>query len=187
MVTGAHPTIPLDVVEATWLVKYPKRMISSAELIELQALALAKHIEHIEKMRQRVSKEKIQRTLQLKSNLQHRIKEFNLKPGSLVLVKSLAIELLADRKMKPCYLGPMVVIRCLRGGAVILAELDGAIWQNKVATFRVILYLARREIPYAKEVKQLLDALEESICLLKEKMNISELDELPGIEETTEA
>jgi len=43
------------------------------------------------------------------------------------LVKNLAIELSADRKMKPHYLGPMVVIRCLRGGAFILAELNGAI------------------------------------------------------------
>jgi len=35
MVTGAHPMISLDVVEATWLVKYPERMVSSAELIGL--------------------------------------------------------------------------------------------------------------------------------------------------------
>ena len=88
--------------------------------------------------------------------------------------------------MKPCYLGPMVVIRCLRGEAFILAELDEAIWQNKVAAFRVIPYLARKEISYNKEVRRLLDAPEESICLLEEKMNISELDELPGIEENTE-
>ena len=59
MVTGAYPTIPLDVVEATWLVKYPERMVSSTELIGLRALVLAKHVEHIEKMRQRISREKI--------------------------------------------------------------------------------------------------------------------------------
>ena len=69
MVTRVHPTIPLDVVEATWLVKYPERMVSSAELIELQALALAKHVKHVEEMRQRVSREKIQRMLQIKSEL----------------------------------------------------------------------------------------------------------------------
>jgi len=103
-----------------------------------------------------------------------------------VLVKNLAIELSADRKMKPHYLGPMVVIRYLRGGAFILAELDRAVWQNKVAAFSVIPYLARKEISYNKEVKQLLDAPEESIRRLKEKMNISELDELLGIEENTE-
>jgi len=69
MVTRVHPTIPLDVVEATWLVKYLERMVSSAELIELQALVLVKHVKHVEEMRQRVSREKIQRMLQLKSKL----------------------------------------------------------------------------------------------------------------------
>jgi len=110
-----------------------------------------------------------------------------LKLGSLVLVKNSAIELSADRKMKPRYLEPMVVIRCLREGAFILAELNEAVWQNKIAAFRVIPYLTRREIPYAKEVKWLLDVPEESIHLLLEKMNISELDKPSGIEETTEA
>ena len=186
MVTGAHPMIPLDVVEATWLVKYPERMISSAELIGLRTLALAKHAEHVEEIKQRVLREKIRRTLQLESDLQHKIKEFNLKPESLVLVKNSAIELSADRKIKPRYLGSMIVIRCLRGGAFILAELDGAVWQNKVVAFRVVPYLARKEISYNKEVKQLLDTPEESIRLLFEKMNISELDEPPGIEENTE-
>jgi len=52
--------------------------------------------------------------------------------------------------------------------------------------FRVVPYLARKEISYNKEVKQLLDTPEESIRLLFEKMNISELDEPPGIEENTE-
>jgi len=186
MVTEAHPTIPLDVVEATWLVKYPEKMVSSAELVGLRALALTKHAEHVEEIKQRVSRKKIRRMLQLKNNLQYKIKEFNLKLGSLVMVKNSAIELSANRKMKPCYLGPMLVIRCLRGGAFILAELDGTVWQNKVVAFRVIPYLTRKEISYNKEVRQLLDAPEEIICLLEEKMNISDLDKPPGIEENPE-
>ena len=79
-----------------------------------------------------------------------------------------------------------MVIRCLRGGAFILAELDGAVWQNRVAAFRVVPYLARKEISYNKEVKQFLDAPGESICRLEEKMNTSDLDELPNVEEITE-
>jgi len=176
MITGAHPTIPLDIKEATWLVKYLERMVSSAELIGLRALALAKHVEHVEEMRQKVSKEKIRRTLQLESDMQHKIKEFNLKPGSLVLVKNSAIELSADQKMKPRYLGPMVIIRCLKGGAFILAELDSSVWQNKVAAFRVIPYLAWKEISYEKEVKQLLDAPEKSIKALKDRQETADLD-----------
>jgi len=41
----------------------------------------------------------------------------------------------ADRKMKPRYLEPIVVVRKLHGDAYILAELDGSVWQNKVAAF----------------------------------------------------
>ena len=63
MITGVHPTIPLDITEAIWLVKYLERIVSSGELIGLRALALAKHVEHIEEMRQKISKEKIRRTL----------------------------------------------------------------------------------------------------------------------------
>ena len=108
--------------------------------------------------------------------MQHKIKEFNLKLGSLVLVKNSAIELSADRKIKPRYLGPMVIICCLKRGAFILAELDGSVWQNKVAAFRVIPYLARKEISYEKEVKRLLDTPEESIKALKNRQETSDLD-----------
>jgi len=65
MVTGAQPTLPLDIIEVTWLIKYPERILSRLELIGLQALALAKHADHVEEMRERVTKEKIRRTLQL--------------------------------------------------------------------------------------------------------------------------
>ena len=113
MITGAHLTIPLDMIEVTWLVKYPERMLSREELIGLRAIALAKHVTHVEEMREKVTKEKIRRTLQLERDLQHKIEEFDLGPGSPVLVKNLAIEMSADKKMKPRYLGPMVVVRKL--------------------------------------------------------------------------
>jgi len=54
MVTGAQPTLPLDVIEAMWLVIYPD---SRSELIGFQALALAKHAVHVEEMREKVTKE----------------------------------------------------------------------------------------------------------------------------------
>ena len=127
MVMGTHPTIPLDIIEATLLVKYPERMLSREELIGLQAMALAKHVAHIEEMREKVTKEKIRRTLQLERDLQHKIEEFDLGLGSLVLVKNSAIEMLADRKIKPRYLGLMVVVRKLQEGTYILAELDSSV------------------------------------------------------------
>jgi len=166
MVTGAHLTIPLDIIEVAWLVKYPERMLSREELIGLQAIALAKHVAHVEEMREKVTKEKIRRTLQLERDLQHKIEEFDLGPGSLVLVKNSAIEMSADRKIKPRYLGPMVVVRKLQGGTYILAELDSSVWQNKVAAFKVLLYLSRKKLDFNSEVKDLLDASEESLMEL---------------------
>ena len=163
MVTGTYPTISLDIIEAMWLVKYPEKMLSREELIRLQAMGLAKHVAYVEEIREKVTKEKIKKTLQLERDLQHKIEKFDLGPGSLVLVKNSAIKMLADRKMKPRYLGSMVVERKLQGGAYILAELDGSVWQNKVAAFRVLPYLSRRKLNFNSEVKELLDASEENL------------------------
>jgi hypothetical protein len=58
-VTGAHLTIPLAIEEATWLVDYPGEIISTEELVGLRARALAKHIQHVEEMRDRVDAEKL--------------------------------------------------------------------------------------------------------------------------------
>ena len=126
-------------------------------------MALAKHVAHVEEMREKVTKEKIRRTLQLERDLQHKIEEFDLGPESLVLVKNSAIEMSADRKMKPRYLGPMVVVRKSQGGAYILAELSSSVWQNKVAAYRVLPYLSRRKLNFNSEVKKLLDASEENL------------------------
>jgi len=63
----------------------------------------------------------------------------------------------ADRKIKPRYLGPMVVVKKLQGGAYVLAELDGIVWQNRMAAFRVLPYLARKKIEFTREVQNVLD------------------------------
>ena len=124
---------------------------------------MAKHIAHIEEMREKITKEKIRRTLQLERDLQHKIKGFDLGLGSLVLVRNLAIEMSADRKMKPRYLGPMVVVRKSQSGTYILVELDGSVWQNKVVAFRVLPYLFRRKLNFNSKVKELLDASEKNL------------------------
>jgi len=46
-------------------------------------------------------------------------------------------------KMKPRYLGPMIVIRRTRYGAYRLAELDGAVSRLRYAAFRLLPYHAR--------------------------------------------
>ncbi|EJD36648.1 hypothetical protein AURDEDRAFT_34300, partial [Auricularia subglabra TFB-10046 SS5] len=67
-------------------------------------------------------------------------------PGTLVLVKNSRIELEHNRKPKPRWLGPFIVLRRHSGGSYILAELDSSVLVDRVAAARVRLYHARADV-----------------------------------------
>jgi hypothetical protein len=74
---------------------------------------------------------------------QHTIKDRIFEEGTLVLVRNTCVEMELNRKTKPQYLGPMIILRKMRGGAYILSELDGMVAKMCYATFRLIPYLSR--------------------------------------------
>ncbi|KXN86674.1 hypothetical protein AN958_09812 [Leucoagaricus sp. SymC.cos] len=129
-------------------------------------------------MRVHISTEKIQRTIWLEEEIKHKIMSNEVKPGDLVLVKNSSIEKSADRKMKPRYLGPTVVIQWYRGGAFLLAELDGSIWINKVTAFRVVPYLACAQIRFSVRVQEALDATPEWLKRQRDADEISPGDSI---------
>jgi hypothetical protein len=62
------------------------------------------------------------------------------------------IEKSLNRKMRPRYLSPLVVIAHNFGGMYILCELDGSVLHHPVATFRLLPYLSRKLIPLPPNV-----------------------------------
>jgi hypothetical protein len=71
------------------------------------------------------------------------IRDFDFHHGSLVLVQNTRVEKELNRKMKPRYLGPMVVLCQTTGGSYILAELDGMVSKLRYAAFHLLPYYPR--------------------------------------------
>lgn len=145
-VTGTHPLLPLDIVEASYLLPPPEAFLSTTELIACRAVELQKRREQIEALRDKVYEARIRATRQFERDHAITIKDFDFKSGDLILVRNTAIEKALNRKMRPRYNGPYVVITRNRGGAYVICELDGAVLDRPIAAFRVVLYFARKKL-----------------------------------------
>jgi len=73
----------------------------------------------------------------------NQICNYDFGTGELVLVLNKKIEPDVGRKGKPCYFGPMVVVKCLQSSAYLLAEVNGAVSCLKFAAFWLIPYQPR--------------------------------------------
>ena len=144
-VTGSHPILPFDFKEATYLISPPHSLLTTEELIARRATALQKRADDVDRLRSAVYSQRLQEANDFEQRNLSTTRDFNAEPGTLVLLRNTAIEKSLNRKMRARYLGPYLVVSRNRGGAYILSELDGAVFDRPVAAFRVLPYLARRD------------------------------------------
>src|ERR1700691_4834903 len=68
-----------------------------------------------------------------------------------------------NRKTKPRYLGPYEVCRRTEGGSYVLKELDGTMFREGTAAYRLLQYVSRHDIELLKEIaKEIADEEEGS-------------------------
>ena len=137
MAHGINPILPFDLTEATFLVPKLDEPLSYTDLIAICARQLEKWESDLAMIKDHVLKARYVSIAQFKKENENVIKNYNFAPGSLVLVWNTRIENDLSHKMKPRYLGPLLVVRQNRNNAYILAELDGSVHKLPFAGFQI--------------------------------------------------
>jgi hypothetical protein len=163
-VTGTHPLLPFDIAEASYLLPPLSSVLTMTDLIARRAIALQKRREHLATLHSKVLDARRKAAVLFEKEHSGTIQDFDFKLGDLVLLRNTAIEKALNRKMRPRYTGPLIVISRNRGGAYVLAELDGSLLDRPAAAFRVIPYFARKKL----DLPPLEDLLDVSIARLRE-------------------
>jgi hypothetical protein len=162
--TGAHPLLPFDIAEANYLLPPPDSILSSTDLITRRAIALQKRRTQLSQLHDKVHSARLAAAKRFEKEHSVTMKDFDFKLGDLVLVRNTAIEKALNRKMRARYLGPLIVISRNKGGAYIISELDGSLFDRPIAAFRVIPYFPRK----ALELPPLADLLDVSTAHLSQ-------------------
>jgi hypothetical protein len=163
MVHGVQPVLPFDIVEVTYLIPALDTRISTEELIATRVKLLLKRDEDIATFQSDVLKTRLHALCCFEETFARTMANFDSEPGRLVLLRNSRIEESLNRKTKPRYIGPYVVVKCTKGGSYILAELDGSIFRIHAAAFHIVPYQSRSHsrVPVTRLVDVSVDDLDD--------------------------
>ncbi|KNZ73529.1 hypothetical protein J132_01336 [Termitomyces sp. J132] len=144
--TGTHPLLPANIVEATYLQLLPNSLLSTTDLIACRAIDLQHYQEDLDHLHSHILSACCLAAICFETEHAATICDYNFKTGNLVLMRNTRIKVTHNKKMKPHYLGPLVVISHNCGGTYIICELDGSVLHCSIAAFRLVPYFARKHI-----------------------------------------
>lgn len=148
---GIEPLFPFDLAEATYMAPTPSKLMTTQDLLVARAVQLQRRASELENVKRRLIAARWASVRQFEKSVRSSIIDYNFAPGSLVLVRNSSVEASLDKKTKPRYFGPMVVIRRSTGGSYILGESDGTLSKLRFAAFRLLPYHTRSHIKIPSE------------------------------------
>jgi hypothetical protein len=141
---ATQPLLPLDLVEATFLVENIRAGMTTSDLLALRMRQLQKHPDDVARAARVLKKARFISKLQFEQRFIKRLFRDEYKKGELVLVRNTAIELSHNRKSLPRYLGPFQVDERSSEKSYILRDLDGSLQKKRTAAYRLLPYISRR-------------------------------------------
>jgi len=167
--TGTHPLLPFDIAEANYLLPPPDAILSTTDLIVRRAIALQKRRSQMTQLHDKVHEARRKAAFRFEKEHAHTLRDYDFKLGDLVLIRNTAIEKALNRKMRARYLGPCIVVSRNKGGAYVVAEMDGSVFDRPVAAFRVIPYFARTNL-VLPALDQLLDISQARLTQMEDSL-----------------